>query len=909
MDEVKCIVKGFIIPKRGTNNEPIFIKEFSKEESESLYKRYKEFLIAFRDSYLRFHDMNRFETIEDLENFLNSFVFYLKSILIIDPIPDDLKLLNNKILPSPTTILKGLLIKEVSDEVNKLVECKDKLMTSKFVDLLNDIEHSITTYYKNLNTLNEVTKNLFKEPNILDFPADTRVGSNTSSLIIHMLTVTAIAVAIYLERYRSYYKKDLLVLRFCSLFHDVGKMSNWHKHETISAKLLRELFEEYCSGEVKEVIDNAAKIIERSKDVRLTDIRKIFEEADRKASSIDRVQELILELVSEKSKAIIEKKIIEKKKDKWGNKDCDKLLNEWGFWEEFTCDDIKKFTEEFCRNASRMIKGNPALNILDDKGEINDEIINDDVRIVRLDLKSIQSFIHSSEIRVMNGASRLVDLIVFVLIPLYIVKCIKLAAESILYFGGGNITLVIPKYMLEQKDEENKNMIDNVCDYFKDIISLQYGSSQFYSRLASINYEIDRELQKKKLYQNPVGSIKPNIHKRCRSCSINEITVREDHSNIHKKEKDMCETCRIKFEIGNIWHFSSRIESILGIGDKDRNKDILDRILDRILEYISGSKEDEILNNKIDRYKDLAFIKFDGNILGQLMASSISLTDAHERSIRIDYSVKKAFYDFLYKLQDKGLEEYAKRIIMGLMYMGGDDGALLMPSVISIPFALHMINEYYYNMGRKSTLSISIAVAKPKHPIQLLKEGAEYLLDDVAKEDARGFAYVAHSSPKPEDYDFRGALAFYIANGGKFSKDALESIITKLKKHGLSIQPYFVGNTNRNSINKLLNIILDLEQNKDSIDILLCSLDKNNIRFDNKYLDMLKDIRNNCLKNIQVNIDGTTDLWLRVIYSVRESNNNKILNKILNNLLVINNQQTYFALYDLYQLLEVMGVE
>lgn len=891
----KCIVKGFIIPKNGANNKPIFTKEFSKEESIFLYKRYKDFLIAFRDAYLKLNSIDKFRTAEDLEDFLNSFIFYLKSILIIDPIPNDLEFIKEKILPSPTIILRGLLINEIDREVNKLIKAIENLL-----GLEDSLERLINIYYNylsELNKINTISKNLFEELNILDFPADTRVGSNTSSLIIHMLTVSAIAIAIYLERYRNLYgKKDLLVLRFCSLFHDVGKMYNWHTHETESAKLLRELFENSCLDEAKEVIENAANVIERKGGKRLTDIHNIFIDADKKASSLDRVQELILELVSEDSRDIIEEKV-----NKWKNSGYSNPFIEWGFWEEFTCEDIKKFTEEFCRNASKIVRDNPALDILNDKGEIKDEIINEDIRIVRIDLKSIQSFIHSNEIRVMNGASRLVDLIVFILIPLYVVKCIKLPAESILYFGGGNITLVIPKYMLEQRDELRKNIIDKLCDHFSSIITLQYGSSQFYSRLTSINYEIDRELQKRKLCSNITSSIKPNIHKRCKSCSTNEITVIEDHSNVHKKEKDMCEKCRIKFKIGNTWHFARRTKSILEIDDNDINK-----ILDKILEYISGSKEDEILNNKIDKYKDIAFIKFDGNILGQLMASSISLTDAHERSIRIDYSVKKAFHSFLYKLQNEGLDEYAKRISMGLMYMGGDDGAILMPSVVSIPFALHIINEYYYNMGRKSTLSIGIAVAKPKHPVQLLKEGAEYLLD-ITKEDVRGFAYMVHSSPNPEDYNFRGALTFYIADGGKFNKDALESIFNKLREQSLSIQPYLVGNNN-NSINRLLNIILCSEPNEDPIDILLSYLNINNIKFNDKYLELLKDIRNNCLKNIQVNINGVNDLWLRVIYSVRESNN-KILKKILNNLFIVNNNKPYFALYDLYQLLEVMGVE
>ncbi len=51
------------------------------------------------------------------------------------------------------------------------------------------------------------------------------------------------------------------------------------------------------------------------------------------------------------------------------------------------------------------------------------------------------------------------------------------------------------------------------------------------------------------------------------------------------------------------------------------------------------------------------------------------------------------------ELIKKELHEYAKRIIMDLQYIGGDDGLIITPAIISIPFDLHMINEYHLNMG------------------------------------------------------------------------------------------------------------------------------------------------------------------------------------------------------------------
>lgn len=76
---------------------------------------------------------------------------------------------------------------------------------------------------------------------IFEFPADTRPGYNTS-LLLYMLTVSAIAVAIYQSKY-GLNNHDLQVLRLVSLLHDIGKMNidinNLRKCITIGVRIER----------------------------------------------------------------------------------------------------------------------------------------------------------------------------------------------------------------------------------------------------------------------------------------------------------------------------------------------------------------------------------------------------------------------------------------------------------------------------------------------------------------------------------------------------------------------------------------------------------------------------------------------------------------------------------------------
>jgi len=873
MSKEDYIYKGFIIPKRGKNDEPVYALGFTRDDRDKLYDKYKQFLKEFIQTYITINNKQKIKDVNDIRYLLDTLIFYLRSILIIDPIP---KYIIEKIIgeeatdyiPSPTALLKCLIINEFRDYLDKNI---DKDINIDNIEEFVKIISKEPRYSMQLSKLDYLANKLLEDPRVLDFPADTKPGSNTSSLILHMLAVSAISISIYMYRNANVRDEDIQVLRLVALFHDIGKIKDWYCHKSESAKFLSDIFNDKTTeGEAKEIIEKAVTLIREKEN---DELYKIFKSADRIASASDRMPFIASQVLRDSQ--LLDDRLKE---------DIGKRFDDWDFWKQFAPKFKKELTEEFCKSVSNIEKIIKLLEpTKEDTNELSNEISNNEIYIARLDFKSIQSFIKSNNLKVMNGASRLVDLVIFTILPFLLCyrDRIGLYPENILYNGGGNITIVIPP----NKEKELKDFIDKAP--WPIMGNIRYGGSYLYKSFIKTNKEIDDMLVCDKLKVEERKGIDYNLYELCKSCGNNAIV--KVSSNYYEKEKEMCKECQKKFREGDSYHFSHKINMF-----KLANKDIL---LKNILEYIAGDS----LDNIKDGNKDIALIKFDGNLMGQLMASSISLTDAFERSIRIDYSIKKAFHNFLCYLIDMNYLEYAKRIIMGVQYIGGDDGLIIVPSIISIPFTLHMINEYYLNMGKRSTLSVGIAIAKPKHPIQLLKDGAEYLLEK-AKSESREYTYDIYRYK--DNKGFKGALAFYVADGGKISKESLKFVFDELNNENLTIQPYLITNDFK-SVNNLLSIIIE-KNNQDNIKALLSMLDNNiTLNYNNK--NKLNEIRNLCLKIMQINIGESRDINLKIICAIKESAQGKnILKNIINNLLIQDNK---FALYDLYLLLKAMGVE
>jgi hypothetical protein len=866
------VVRGFLLPKR-VNDQPLYAKKISEEEAQELLKEYKKLIEYIIQTFIKMRKNKKIINIKDFNKFLNYYVLKLKSLLYLDPIPN--------IIPSPLIPEYYVEMTSKNERIDLCTYGGIKKYASYFGDSIKLKEYS-EIFKENEN----YHKILFE---LLDFPADTRIAANTSSLIIHMLTVSGIASAVAKEEGLS--EKDILMVRLISLFHDVGKfiIREWYRHPENSAKFLREVFENHVEEEAKKILEEACELLSKEKELEFKEkILQIFKQADRIASGIDRLKSYLVKYIEANPE-------VQQKFQQYirahGKTSIGEVYDEWRFWE--SVEDKEYLTADFCKK------------ILVTQLKPEAQPLNVKLYLARIDLRSIQSFIKSTELRIINAGSRIVDVITYFGIPLKLIE-LGLPPECILYFGGGNVTLVIPEKM---KDDILKSK-------FGDVIETVIGVAPLYGDFIKTNEELEMDLAMRKIQHQSSRKVEMNIFKLCESCGSRPAEIREG-------EKSLCSSCKNKYDIGSYIHFMPRTYLYLYY-EKKLELEEVSRKLGQILKdapvYISGVETNKV-GEAIDEYPDLAMIRFDGNIVGSFMASCVSITDAHERSIRIDWSVKKAVHEFFEIVKKVGKEEDYLRLILGIMYLGGDDGALMMPSGYAIPFALYLGNEFYLNSGCQLTLSFAIISAKPKHPLIPLYESCGELLDEIVKSKCRDLAYKASAGIiEKASSEFRGAIGFYATDGGFILKENIEGTFKDLDRERVSYQyvrPYVIGEVkteNYLTIFSLLKPILDqlniqYSNVKELAENLLSKLMKDNER--KNTIESIKELKRIALDAMQINVYGDRSIEIKLIYDYKEGKKDLQYKKLIENLFIISKQKDgknlYLCVYDLITAIKILG--
>lgn len=872
------VIRGFLLPKR-VNDQPLYAKKISEEEAQELLKEYKKLIEYIIQTFIKMRKNKKIINIKDFNEFLNYYVLKLKSLLYLDPIPN--------IIPSP--LIPEYYVEMISE--NERIDLCTYKGIEKYASYFGEpIEGKLKEYSEIFKENEKYHKILFE---LLDFPADTRIAANTSSLIIHMLTVSGIASAIAEEEGLS--EKDILMVRLISLFHDVGKfiIREWYRHPESSAIFLRKVFENHVEGEAKKILEEACELLSKEKELEFKEkILQIFKQADRIASGIDRLKSYLVKYIEANPE--IQKKFQQYIRS-YGKTSIEEVYDEWSFWESIQVEDKEDLTADFCKKIKNLVA----------QLKPEDKPLDVKLYLVRIDLRSIQSFIKSTELRVINAGSRIVDVITYFGIPLKLIG-LGLPPECILYFGGGNVTIVIPEKM--------KDII--LKSKFGDVIETAIGVAPLYGDFVKTNEELEMDLAMRKIQHQTSRKVEMNIFKLCESCGSRPTEIREG-------EKSLCSSCKNKYDIGSYIHFMPRTYLYLHYEKKLELEEVskkLGQILKDVPVYISGVEANKV-GEAIDDYPDLAMIRFDGNIVGAFMASCVSITDAHERSIRIDWSVKKAVHEFFEIVKQTGKEEDYLRLVLGIMYLGGDDGALMMPSGYAIPFALYLGNEFYLNSGCQLTLSFAIISAKPKHPLIPLYESCGEFLDEIVKSKCRDLAYKASAEiVEKASNEFRGTIGFYTTDGSFILKESIENIFKDLDRERVSYQyvrPYVIGEVrteNYPNIFSLLKPILDqlnikYSDVKELTENLLSKLMKENER--KNTIESIKELKRIALDAMQINVYGDRSIEVKLIYDYKEGIKASQYKKLMESLFIISKEKDsknlYLCVHDLITAIKILG--
>jgi len=662
----------------------------------------------------------------------------------------------------------------------------------------------------------------------LRLPADTRPGLNASNLVVHLLTTAAIAYLLGLSKSSGKLSEvELELLRLAGLLHDVGKPLAWRemckekayvdhakKGAELARKLLEDLLDEELLRKLEELIRHHHRPGESPKEVK--HLAEILNKADRISSAEDRLVKVIARPVA-KALGIDEREAHEKLRATG--------RAAWKYWLELYQEEVDKL-----RKATKAAVGElrrwPYEEGLKEEGE---STVKDkgSIYLGLLDIRHIQDFISASEeLKGLAAGSFIVDAACMYALPralcdpgLYSAKdreaafLGRLTPECILYAGGGMLVFLAPARWGEGKELPEvlkgtvRKLLGLELSQGLDIaLALVELKDPFLVSLREAHALV--QARKLELLEGPPEEpTRLGIGRSCELCGRRPAVERKEGALV-------CLACgaRLDFANGLVMGLRARwehlgLEKLTGLA--------WDRVSARIMEFIAGHDDPR----RIRRLRNLCLLKFDGNLAGRYMAGACSISDAVERSIRVDVAAKRAVRA-LVKAIEEGVGELAPaleaqaglkdpvalekaRLALGYLYMGGDDGLLLLPAWLALPAALILGEEFYREMGGVLSLAVGAVSAKAKYNIWSLLEAASALLEE-AKDNFR-LAILRH------EQGLRGCAAFMFTEGGALAYGVVKSTVEAMRADGLSTQPYKIADEgDPRSLLRLLSVVLGL---------------------------------------------------------------------------------------------------
>ncbi|RLF03561.1 MAG: hypothetical protein DRK00_08660, partial [Thermoprotei archaeon] len=609
----------------------------------------------------------------------------------------------------------------------------------------------------------------------LYFPADTRPGLNTSSLIAHSLLTSALAWAL------SYEKKgrQRSVVRIAALLHDLGKALNPRRHHEVSEKVARFLLEGVLSD---VVVDEVCRMV---REHHLRREGGMIREADARASAADRLERLVDRIIGDRLREM--EKILGRR---W---------REWEFWSEayrrvdelrrrglVEEDPVVELSQAFLEGVSKL----PTREIVEGGERVRA------VSLLLLDVCGIQEFVYrSQEIRIVAATSHLVDLVVHAHLLYYLrLRGIRVPPETVIFSGGGLMMLLVPSSIIDR-------VIELVEEYCRKQgppghgLDIKVAHAPFSDNYAEVSRQLGRSMIRSKELVTP-------SEKACfMPLDENGLCV-FCYSRPAKREVETpegpvkaCESCARLYELGSEHHFARKWRARIRVaGDEFSAEEAFGaswaRVGDRVMEVIAGHDCGELERIGMGiPYRDYAAVKFDGNMMGAFMQNSLSFTDAAERSFRVDVALKKAYakaLETLYEgVRDASCREEARKaccqVFLGTLYMGGDDGLVLMPSWAALPFAHMLAEEFARQLGLIRGLSVGVAAGSARISVWALIDCASKLLE-LAKRRVRDVKDPA-----------AGALCFDLYEAGSPSGTSVEERRSLMVEKGVTMQPYLIS--------------------------------------------------------------------------------------------------------------------
>ncbi|AWR98664.2 hypothetical protein [Metallosphaera hakonensis] len=621
------------------------------------------------------------------------------------------------------------------------------LKAGKLMEALTKIDESQARQI--LNYLNSKREKLAEIYEVLrKIPADTRPGYNISSLPSHMLLTSAIQWGLQQEG------ADLPILRLASVLHDVGKIKDYKNHVKGTEEFFNRLMKKLqVSEDFRRQLEYAAQKAKTHHQGegyidRADDMASMMDRIDPKNNPEIGVKNILKELGLNEVLNCMEK----------SDFDCIDNLKE-DVYKDSTVKIFRRLEEKFKKMRSQE------LPLRDVKAT--------SMNLLYVDFQGVQKFInYFPKLKDLATASFLVDFLVSTL-PFVILDAMirgignegkqgdsawkgnYLPLEALLSGYGGHSMIVVPspsqnsKMTLEEirkeiLSSEILNRLDVSLGVYLAPLVGKTGKVWLYPEIWD---EISAQMRARSSVDWSEKILAVSDHRPCDNCGIRPGTEMIDKGPGGKEI--LCTRCATVREISNLRGLTPKLkvnykvgDKLIGLGTKSEGdgKSIdLSVVQENAMQIIAGTpldiKEDERTHPHY-----VSILKFDANNASRVYKRTLTIGLFLDTSFSMDYSVKVGFSETLKELinakgpgretdqLDPG-EELALRILIGVLYLGGDEGLILLPAVVSIPFATRFLE----NVSRLSNFKFKsgVVIVKPKHPVQFAITGAGTVMEEA----------------------------------------------------------------------------------------------------------------------------------------------------------------------------------
>jgi len=658
-------------------------------------------------------------------------------------------------------------------------------------------------------------------------PADTRPGLNATSLLVHLLSVSAGAAAHVAaalgERSRGFL--DVEVVRLAGLLHDIGKPVDPARHVEASVAVARELLKDLVPGGVLEAVIELIRS-HHSREVApsgqagclcrlsLQELHRALRCADGVMAGMDRLVSVVREVYGGGAggyegtrEALLE--LGERLGDRMGVGPLEALEGLYSgrspeaaraYRELLSSPDGVSIVARASRELVKLLFTHAARCGETRSGAGRQGGCGLNAALAVVDIGGVQAGLAESyRLRSLSGFSLLVDFVTLAAVP-YALTLAGAPLEAVIYSGGGTVHAIVPypgganaEAVVSSLEEAVRRVIESRSLYALALhgVKIRVGVARLGASYGEAVREAYRGLGSRTTGRpGPAGwlaSLFSGLAAVCDSCGVRP-------AGVSYGDEAYCPVCAARYEASEALGYRAGGENGDALGLRMRvlkealGKEEYRRLVDRysthagfeVMEVIAGGG-------------NYAVLKSDGNTIGAFMASSATATMYFEKSIRIDMATKRALAR-LFETARRGAEKspawhrLLASLILGFMYAGGDDLLLLLPARIALPAAVLLAYEFAADLGFRATLSIGIAAAPPMHNVWWALQAADTLLEEVAKEEARQGSVSAVA--RAERVSSGGYIAFDYTDGwGLTSSRALHRHKEALGA-GMSRQPY-----------------------------------------------------------------------------------------------------------------------